>query len=1207
MRHVDLIKEEEKTLKFWQEHRIFEKTLEATRQGQPFVFFEGPPTANGQPGIHHVLARSFKDIICRYQTMRGRFVERRAGWDTHGLPVEIEVEKKLGLKTKKEVEKFGIAKFNQECQKSVWAYKDEWEKLTRRMAFWLDFKNHYATYEPGYIENLWGVLKKIWDKKLLIKDYKVVPFCVRCGTPISSHEVAQGYETVTDKAVTVKFKVKGQKNTYLLAWTTTPWTLPGNVALAVGPKIVYAEVESEGEKYILAKDLVSKIFNDRNYKIIKDIKAGEIAKLSYEPLFQVKELASPKSYKVYPADFVSTEEGTGIVHTAVMYGVDDFELGSKLGLPKFHTVSREGVFVKSVPVVGGLAVVSEAKKDAMTEKAILFYLKKQNLLFDETKYPHEYPFCWRCNSPLLYYAMESWFIKMSALRKELIKNNGLINWVPEHLKEGRFGEWLREVKDWALSRERYWGTPLPVWECSKCEHKIVVGSLDDLNSHRADEPTTLILMRHGEAESNIKDVCSYYPEPELNPLTERGRKQALASSTQIKAELGQPLDKLGVPTSLSKNKISASGEKIVAIYASDLLRTRETAQILADELKIKEIIFDERLREINSGEFNGRPVEEYQNSFGSFKERFVRPTPGGESWLDVAKRVREFVSAVSKKHPGKKVVVVSHMDPLFLIQSSGGVYGDDEIELVYQNASENIKYSLDTAEFTIFKTNNWPYDEDGNLNLHRPYIDKIHLRCPECSAKMERVKDLVDVWFDSGAMPWASQNQISNLKSQKLGSSQFPADYICEAIDQTRGWFYTLLAVSTALGEGAPYKNVISLNHVLDEKGEKMSKSRGNIVDPWWAGGQVGFDMLRWYFYTVNAPGDNKLFSLRDIETKKRRFADTLVNSYLFLETYHQDPPASLSARPDILDKWILTRLENVTAEVVSFLDHYDVTSAARKIEGFADDLSNWYIRRSRRKFQKQNMDGEKLAAQNTLAEVLEKTAILLAPFTPFLSEWLYQNLSDKRPLDFARGRQATSDKESVHLEKYPKAVKTKKLEVMKVMDKARELVALGLAERARAGIRVRQPLNALYISPADYNLVADVVYVIAEELNVKKVLAERKVAQDTVSLDTELTAELKEEGLVRELTRQINEMRKEAGLTPNDKIISYYDLNYSSVSTASRAGDFRELLARWEEVIKKETRSAQIHFGITEHENFLIHKVWNHDGYEVGVGIKKA
>ena len=1233
MRQVDLIKEEEKILKFWEENKIFEKTLEATKKGKPFVFFEGPPTANGRPGIHHVLARSFKDIICRFQTMNGRFVSRRAGWDTQGLAVEIEVEKKLGLKNKKEVESFGIAKFNRECKKSVWQYKDEWERLTKRMGFWLDLKNAYITYEPKYIESLWAIIKKIWEKKLLVKDYKVVPFCVRCGTPISSHEVAQGYETVTDKSIAIKFKVKGphsakasrgEKNTYLLAWTTTPWTLPGNVALAVGEKIEYSEVESGGEKFILAKDLAGKIFEGRDYKILKTLKADDLAKLSYEPLFAVKELQSPKSYRVYAADFVNTSEGTGIVHTAVMYGADDFDLGSKVGLPKFHTVDREGIFVKSVPIVGGLAIVKDGAKDPITEKTILLYLRKQNLIFSETDYSHEYPFCWRCKSPLLYYANDSWFIKMSSLKKDLIKNNEDINWVPEHLKDGRFGEWLREVKDWALSRERYWGTPLPIWECKKCASLKVIGSLEELNENRLDAPATLVLVRHGIAESNEKGFCSSYPEHTLNPLTELGRKEIESAATGIKKEF----------------------KKIDAIYSSDLLRARESAQILADELKVKNIVFDKRLRETDFGDFNGKTCQEYHDNFKSFKDRFLNPAPNGESFSGMSKRVSSFVKEIGEKHASKTVVIVSHQDPLFAIQISGGIYGEDEIQEAYNRAFDKKADALNAGEYRPISINNWPMDEDGDLDMHRPYVDSVFLKCSSCSTKMERVKDLMDAWFDSGAMPWAShsappspeategRSEASRDKQFKLPKSCFPADFISEAIDQTRGWFYTLLAVSTALGEGAPYKNVISLNHVLDEKGEKMSKSRGNMVDPWIAGEKVGFDMLRWYFYTANGPGDNKFFSIKDVESKKRRFADTLVNSFIFLETYFAQPPKSLSPKKDILDEWILIRLESLRASVTSGLEKYDVTSSARDIEEFIDDLSNWYIRRSRKKFQKQEIDGEKLSAQKTLAEVLKNLSVLLAPFTPFLSEWLYQEIrgltqtergsTQKDMQTNTEGQRGSASSQrtsalSVHLEKWParmsgkpekssptsRSRKSGQAEIEKIMGKAREIVALGLAERARAGIRVRQPLSTLYVSNADYTAIGDVLYIVAEELNVKNVAVDRKLVKGSVSLDTEITAELKEAGFVRELVRNVNEMRKDSKLTPEDKIILYCDAHVSGNASSSSNEGFKELFGRHEELMKSETRSKEIKIGIEDAKNLLAHKIWSYEGYEIEIGIK--
>ncbi|MBI4120552.1 MAG: class I tRNA ligase family protein [Parcubacteria group bacterium] len=1197
MRQVDWPKEEEDILKFWEENKVFEKTLEATKKGRPFVFFEGPPTANARPGIHHVLARAFKDIILRYQTMRGRFVARRAGWDTHGLPVEIEVEKKLGLKNKKDIEKYGVAKFNRQCRQSVWQYKDEWEKLTRRMGFWLDLKDYYATYEPAYIESLWAVIKKIWDKKLLVKDYKVVPLCLRCGTPVSSHEVAQGYETATDRAVTVKFKVKGLKNTYLLAWTTTPWTLPGNVALAVGPKIVYQEVAVGTERYILAKDLVPKVLAGLDYKVVKDMSAPELTKLAYEPLFKIKQLASPKSYKVYQSGFVNTESGTGIVHTAVMYGVDDFDLGAKIGLPKFHTVNPQGAFIKSVPVVGGLSIISQGQKDLTTEKAILFYLKKQNLLFKEQPYSHEYPFCWRCHSPLLYYALETWFIKMSRLRNELIANNKRIGWVPEHIKEGRFGEWLREVKDWAFSRERYWGTPLPVWECQKCQNQTAAGSLGDLSKQRFYPATTLVLMRHGQAESNVKAVCSCWPEPGLNPLTELGRRQVTAAAKKLKS----------------------ARLKIDAIYSSDLLRARETAAIAAEVLGLKNVVYDPRLREINMGVFNGQPVSDYHNFFKSFKERFTKTPPQGESWLDVYNRVKDFVKDVSGRHIGKKILVISHMDPLFIMAQWGSVFEDEAKADLYRLSVKNIKNVLGMAEFKEFELPNNPVDEEGDLDLHRPYADEIYLKCPRCSSKMERVKEVIDVWFDSGAMPWAqwhwpfAPSSKFQVPSSKLPKNLFPADYICEAVDQTRGWFYTLLAVSTLLDQGAPYKNAISLNHVLDEKGEKMSKSKGNTVDPWLAAEKVGFDTLRWYFFSVNGPGDNKFFSLRDVEVKQRRFISTLINSLLFLETYWVKSSSKLqapSSKLGVLDKWILSRLENVRAMVSESLNSYDVTTASRALEDFVEDLSNWYIRRSRRRFQKSNVDADKLSAQNTLLGVLKSTAVLLAPFTPFLAEFIWQHLrgltqiytrinAEEKHQPSAVSIDSDLRAISVHLAKWPVKLAGRDAAVEKIMTQARSLVALGLAERARAGLKVRQPLGLLNVSPADYGAIEPVVDIVAEELNVKKILADKGLPRGIIGLDTNLSPVLVEEGLVRELARQINDMRKEAGLTPDDRIVLFYDIH--------QGYDFQELLGRWEKTLAVETRAKEIHFGIRPDQSFLIKKIWSQGGVEISLGIMKV
>ncbi|MBI2123638.1 MAG: isoleucine--tRNA ligase [Candidatus Wildermuthbacteria bacterium] len=930
---------EEEVLERWKREKAFEKSVSRRKPpasakataGKRFVFYEGPPTANGKPGIHHVLSRSFKDVILRYKTMRGFFVERRAGWDTHGLPVELQIEKKLGLKSKKDIEKYGIAQFNKECKQSVWEYKKEWESLTERMGFWIDLSNPYITYETPYIETLWHIIQTFWEKGLLYKGHKVVPYCSRCGTPLSSHELAQGYKTVEDTSIYVKFKIKpGQKvgswttddSTYILSWTTTPWTLPGNVALAVGESIKYQVVRIEGksEHYILARDLAEKIL-DTKYKILDTISGKDLVGSSYEQLFPIPFLQNAQSHKIYAADFVTTTDGTGVVHTAVMYGEDDYNLGVKVGLPQHHTVTETGVFTGEVP--GGLAGLQVRTKE--TDEKIFAYLKEHNTFLATLAYSHEYPFCWRCSTPLLYFAKDSWFVNMQNVKKELIANNKKINWVPAHLKEGRMGEWLREVKDWAFSRERYWGTPLPIWECKKCEHREVVGSVQEL---------------------------------------------------------------------------------------------KERAHAL-------------------------------------------------------------------------------------------------------------------------------PHDENGEVDLHRPYVDGIVFACSQCkTGTMQRVKEVVDVWYDSGAMPFAQghwpfaknpKSEIRNPKPPVL----FPADYIVEGIDQTRGWFYTLLAVSTLLGFKAPYKNVISFSHVLDEKGEKMSKSKGNVVDPWAMIQKYGIDAVRWYFFTMNNPGDPKLFSEKDIQEVLRKFILTLWNSFVFYQTYAgekskiQNPKSKIPKNQNILDKWILSRLNGATKEITEKLDAYDVTGAGRNLENFViNDLSLWYIRRSRMRFQNPASPQDFKEAAATLSFVLLQTCKLAAPFIPFLSEHIYNALQ-------AKG--------SVHWEDWPhfaqsatrgKPKQDKKLEAE--MKLVRDLVTKALAERAKAQLKVRQPLSSLKIKGGGKGIRKDLLILLQDEVNVKEIVFNQKFKNE-VELDTALTPELKAEGYIREVLRSIQEMRKEAGYKPQDRIKVWY------------------------------------------------------------------
>ena len=720
--------------------------------------------------------------------MRGFRVERQAGWDTHGLPVELEVEKQLKLSSKKEIEEYGIEKFNAKCKESVWKYKEDWEKMTERIGFWIDLKNPYITYENNYIESLWWIIKEAYDKKLMYQGHKVIPQCPSCGTGLSSHEVAQGYKTVTEDSVTVKFQITNSKSqinskfqfpnskTYILAWTTTPWTLPGNVALAVGEKIKYTAIKVGDEILILAKDLVEKVLGEettRSLAIARDditLKGKDLVGLEYEPLFPGVVTDKIENYqnafKIYPADFVSTEDGTGVVHTAVMYGQDDYELGEKIGLPKVHSVNLDGTFNELVPKWQGKFV-----KDV--EPSIIKDLEKRGLLFKTKKHAHDYPFCWRCDSPLIYYAKDSWFFKMSALREKLIKNNEEINWVPEHIKEGRFGEWLHEIKDWAISRERYWGTPIPVWRCQKSE---------------------------------------------------------------------------------TGNQKSGTG---------------------CGHMKV----------------------------MGSFEEL--------------------------EKISGKKI-----KDP------------------------------------------------------HRPFIDEIIFKCEKCGGEMRRVPEVMDCWFDSGAMPFAQVHYPFENKKEIDKNEKYPAEFISEAIDQTRGWFYTLLAVATMLGKKSPYQNVICLGHILDKNGQKMSKHVGNVVDPWTMIDKYGADAVRWYLYTVNQPGEPKRFDEQALKESSRVFI-TLMNVLSFYQMYigYANNGAhwgeyNANDFDNVLDKWIAAKLNLLIKEVTNDLEKYDIFASARRIEDFINELSVWYVRRSRDRFKGED-EADKNQAIFTLGKVLFELSKLLAPFVP--------------------------------------------------------------------------------------------------------------------------------------------------------------------------------------------------------------------------------
>ena len=1102
-----LPKMEERILEFWEKNKIFEKSVERREGVEPFVFYEGPPTANGTPGVHHVESRTFKDIILRYKTMRGYFVPRRAGWDTHGLPVEIEVEKILGLKSKKDIEKYGIAEFNKKCRESVWKYKELWERLTARMGFWIDMANAYVTYANEYIETLWWIIKQFADKGYLYEDYKVVPWCARCGTALSSHELAQGYEKIKEESVYIKFEIRNPKfetkskfqnpssKTYFLAWTTTPWTLPGNVALAVNPKAQYIVAEKNSDVFVLAKARAD-IFGE--FKILKEIKGSDLVGGLYKSLYPLKNDAAKisdkeKTYVVIGGDFVSLDDGTGIVHIAPAFGDDDFRAGKKNNLSVVSTTDECGMMQTQ-----GYSWNGKFFKDA--NQLIVEDLKSRELLFKTEIYEHDYPFCWRCKTPLMYFARKTWWVAVNKVRKELLANNETINWYPDYLKHGRFGGWLKEEKDWAFSRERYWGTPLPVWRCGECNAWEAIGSIAEIKEHAVVSRNRYIVMRHGEAECNVKNIVNSSLDTNHFGITEKGKKQVAKSIVELKSQ-----------------KITPE-----IIVASPFLRAQETARMAADALDLlpQNVNTDTRLSEINTGIFDGKDVSSYHAFYNNqLIERFTKAPAGGETMRDVIKRAGSLFSELENKYQDKTILLVGHEYVCWALWVAAHAATNEEaITEKTKRGNDFIK----TAEFEKLEFLSLPRDEIGNLDLHKPYIDAIKLKCKKCGGMMTRVPEVVDVWFDSGAMPFAQAHYPFVKKME------YPADYIVEAVDQTRGWFYNLLAVGTLLGLEAPYRNVISLGHVLDVKGKKMSKSLGNVVDPMMLLEKYGADSVRWYFFTINQPWDSKLFDEKGIIDASRRFFMILWNCFQFFRTYGkiEGSDLALSERRShtlIINQWILIRLNDLAGDVAKKMDSYDIVGAAREIENFVvEDLSRWYVRRIRA-----IMRDDSLEAQETstvLRHILLEIAKLLAPFAPFISEEIYCEIG--------------AGKESVHLEDYPLISNIQPLtsNLLEDMEEVRKIVALALEARAKAGIKVRQPLSGLTLNTQHSTLNTQLLNLIKEEANIKEIKFDSALENEVV-LDTKITDELHEEGILRDLIREIQQKRKEAGLKPNDSV----------------------------------------------------------------------
>ena len=924
----------------WKAEGTFEKSLEL-REGRPrFVFYEGPPTANGKPATHHILARAFKDLFGRYKTMKGFYVERKAGWDTHGLPVEIEVEKKLQISGKFAIEnEIGVERFNELSRQSVYEYVEDWVAFSERMAFWQDYDNAYWTLNSDYIQSVWWALSEMWKQNLVYKGFRVAPYCSRCATPLSSHELAQGYrDNVPDPSVFVRFRLKKDPKTSILAWTTTPWTLPGNVALAVGPDVDYIKVK-EGDEYLILAEARLAVLKEAP-QVVERMKGRDLIGVEYEPLYPYSVPEEGRAQYVVDADFVSIDEGTGVVHTSALYGVDDLRLCQEKGIPFKHTVGLDGKFLPYVDKFAGLHV-----KEA--DPRIIDDLRERGLLYRAETILHTYPECWRCKTPLIYYALDAWYIRTTERKAELIANNNATNWVPAHIKTGRMGDWLENNVDWQFSRSRYWGTPVPIWVCDGCDEQRCISSA---------------------AEIGLKD----------------------------------------------------------------------------------------------------------------------------------------------------------------------------------------------------------------DADLHRPYIDEVTLPCEKCGGHMHRVPEVMDTWFDSGAMPFAQR--AYPRKGKEIFEQTFPADFISEAVDQTRGWFYTLLAESTLLFKQNSYRNVICLGHVVDPTGKKASKSRGNILDPNYLFDTFGSDAVRWYFYTSTQVGENYRTSDAVLKETVQQFFIPLWNCYSFLVTYARldrfDPALAQVpvAERHVLDRWLLSKLSGLVGAVTGGLDTYDAVEPARRIQRFVDDLSNWYIRRSRRRFWKSQSDRDKLAAYQTLYEALTALSRLMAPFAPFVADAMYRNLTDGV---------------SVHLADFPEPAPVQDPQVETDMARARQAVEAGLAARDAARLKVRQPLAGIAL-PGD-PLPEDIAAIVRDELNVKRLT----FGALEVQLDTVITEELKLEGLAREVVRAIQDRRKKIGLNVEDRI----DTRYESDGMLSRA------LERHGDYIKTETLSVTLAPGRDEGfngEQMML------EGEQIWIGIKR-
>lgn len=1114
---------EEAILSFWQEHDIFNKSVNKEAPNGDFVFYDGPPFATGLPHYGHILAGTIKDAIPRFWTMNGYRVRRQWGWDCHGLPLENLIEKQLGLSTKRDIEEYGVKNFNEAARGTVMEYASDWRRIIPRMGRWADMDNDYKTMDSTYTESVWWVFSELNRKGLVYEGFKNMHLCPRCGTTLSNFEVNLGYKDIKDIAVTVKLPLLDDADqptdTSLLVWTTTPWTLPGNMAASVHRDVDYVKVKfthgdvnvsvsgdidfnaSKFEYVILAKARLIQLETlDGTYEIVEEFKGSELVGKSYEPPFdywQKQEFANKENaWKIYHADYVEIgDEGTGAVHLAPAYGEDDMNLAKEHNIPIEHHVDESGHFKSFVTDFAGQLV--KPKDDEAAEVShldadieIVKALKEKGKLFRKENITHSYPHCWRCDTPLLNYATTSWFVRVTDIRDKLVAENKKVHWVPEHIGMARFGKWLEGARDWAVSRQRYWGAPLPIWRNPNTKEYKVLGSLAELQSLVPKSGNTYYTMRHGESTKNTKDVVTSIPDAPY-PLTEKGKKEAQSAAQSIEGGID-------------------------LIITSPVLRAVETAEIVAKELGLAKdcIISDKKISEAGCGELEEKPVQEYRRHFPKGLSRFTDRPKGVENWTDIKQRVGSFLYNIEESYQNKRILIISHGDPLALLHAAAKGWDQKETYKVW-DAEYPETGLVKELPFTPM-----PHNDNYELDYHRPYIDEFEV-FDEDGTKLERVPDVFDCWFESGSMPYAQHHYPFAFDHKNVFTKElFPANFIAESVDQTRGWFYSLIVLGVALFDKSPYENVITNGLVLAEDGRKMSKSLQNYPDPMELADRQGADSMRYYLLSSSIiRGEDLNFSEKEVAELQRKNIGRLHNVLSMYEMFADGTTATADSK-HVLDRWIVSRLNQLVTDATAGFKNYELDKATRPITEFIDDLSVWYLRRSRDRLKGKD-ETDRQSALATLRHVLRTLSLVMAPSMPFYSEYLWSRVKED------------SDPESVHLASWPEA-QTVDPVVIGEMSLVREFVTLALEARTKAGIKVRQPLPKLTINIELKEEYADVV---ADEINVKEIVADTGLSERAV-LDTEVTPELKLEGNARELMRAIQDLRKQAGLNAKDQVV---------------------------------------------------------------------